>query len=411
MQIFSQRKYLIITFYIMCNIFLVSCNLVGNSDEISYTVSGTVGIMIEQDVKPLENATVIISNKKDTTDELGLYNISEIKKGTYTVAILYKNLDTMFVSLSVEGEHEKINRDLFVSPNIEGNRTLEGRTVVRINNTFGAITGVPDVKVDIYELINEYKIFTQTVTTGEDGYFRLENLTTEKKEFVYTQELIVDEIVEIDPNNLEFGGEAHEFGNVCGENCSIMKNTELEPNEIRDEYISLEVNNSWQYDYHLSSNRPNTVDIYSGKAVWTVTKVDNEESKKTYWIEEILNGEYTIQGDGCSGHDSFEKKEIPIENDTLIFTIDEFENGELNFNFQFREQACSSLEYYYRNYSNGLDLKRFYSPLFEEEIEIRDWGEHLMVDAIIVKDLGIKRLEIRNTPSNSGAYFLIELEN
>jgi len=382
---------------------LSSCSTLSSDQAKLVDVYGTITLANDENNIPLNKALIIISDKWDSTDQNGKYRIDDLVEGEYIASILYNDSDTIKVQINVSVEQDSLEIPISIFPTKKGQDGIFG-TIVYMN------LPVPDVDIKIYDVINGTKILVRTGKTDLNGYFNVTELNDRLKEIHfshgYLEEYIVDGYIKYMGNV----GSADCFDtNLNGACIADLKVIEMYQNEIVWDYFPIGKDSSFSFNYQMGSNRANSYDAYSGEIEWTVTDVNIVSEKHIYSIREVFNGTYSITGPDCKGNDSFETKTIELKNDTLAFSIEINNDGEIDINYPFRELGCADLSYYYDTYANGTDLRRYYSPLIgENEFEFTNYGEALNTNAILIRDKGIKKLSISETPHNSGSYFIIE---
>lgn len=383
---------------------LISSCSTTNSDQTKLVdVYGTITLANDENNTPLNKALIIISDKWDSTDKDGKYRIDDLVEGEYIASILYNDSDTIKVQINVSGEQDSLEIPISIFPTKKGQDGIFG-TIVYMN------LPVPDVDIKIYDVINGTKILVNTGKTDRDGFFRITELNDRLKEMNFSHEYLDEYTLEGYIKNMGYIASADCFDiNLNGACIANLKRIEMKENEVVWDYFPIGKDSSFSFSYQMGSNRANSYDAYYGEIEWTVTDVNIVSEKHIYSIQEVFNGTYSITGPDCKGNDSYETKTIELKKDTLAFSIEINNDGEIDINYPFRELGCSDLSYYYDNYANGTDLRRYYSPLIgENEFEFTNYGEALITVANLIKDKGIKKLSISETPHNSGSYFIIE---
>ncbi len=380
-----------------------SCSTISSDQAKLVDVYGTITLANDENNIPLNNALIIISDKWDSTDQDGKYRIDDLVEGEYIASILYSDSDTILVPINVSGDLDSLEIPLNIYPIKKGD-----------DGIYGTITymdiPVQNVEIKIFDVLNSTKILVNTDKTDQNGFFRITELNDRLKEINFSHEYLDEYTLEGYIKNMGYVASADCFDtNLNGACIADLMTIEMKENDIVWDYFPIGKDSSFIFKYQMGSNRANSYDAYYGEIEWTVTDINIVGEKHIYSIREVFNGTYSITGPDCNGNDSFETKTIELKNDTLAFPIEINKDGEIDINYPFRELGCSDLSYYYDKYANGTDLRRYYSPIIgENEFEFTDYGDALITVANLIRDNGIKKLSISETPHNSGSYFIIE---
>ncbi len=380
-----------------------SCSTISSDQAKLVDVYGTITLTNDENNIPLNNALIIISDKWDSTDQDGKYRIDDLVEGEYIASILYSDSDTILVPINVSGDLDSLEIPLNIYPIKKGD-----------DGIYGTITymdiPVQNVEIKIFDVLNSTKILVNTGKTDQNGFFRITELNDRLKEINFSHEYLDEYTLEGYIKNMGYVASADCFDtNLNGACIANLNDIKMNQNEIVWDYFPIGKDSSLSFNYQMGSNRANSYDAYYGEIEWTVTDVNIVGEKNIYSIREVFYGTYSITGPDCNGNDSFETKTIELKNDTLAFPIEINKDGEIDINYPFRELGCSDLSYYYDTYANGTDLRRYYSPLIgENEFEFTNYGDALITNAILIRDKGLKKLSISETPHNSGSYFIIE---
>ncbi len=382
-----------------------SCKNITNSEEPKLiSVFGTVSLTTETESFPLYSVVVIISDKSDTTDKDGNYRIENLSEGDYIAQVIYSELDTAKVPISVSSEQNSIEIPLEILPEKNGEDGFFG-TIIYENKP------VENVEIKVYDILNGAKILVKTGKTNSEGTFSISGLNKRLKEIHFTHEYLEEHIIEGYIKDMGYVANADCFDANSNEACvSDFKELEMSKNDVVSDYFPIVVGDTWNYEYKMTSNRANSWDDYSGEAEWSVISVNNIEAKSIYSIQEIFNGTYSITGADCKGNDTFDTKTVELKNDTLAFTIEIDELGSIYIDYPFRELGCADLGSVYSSNSNTVELNRYYSPLIGDKVELEKYGSTLISEAWLTKDKGLTMLSVYETPHNSGSSFYIKMK-
>ncbi len=380
-----------------------SCKNITNSEEPKLiSIFGIVSFTSEAENFPLNSVVVIISDKSDTTDKDGNYRIENLSEGDYIAHIIYSDIDTAKVPISVSSEQNSIEIHLEILPEKIGEDGFFGTIV------YESIP-VENVEIKVYDILNGIKILAKTGKTDSLGSFSINGLNKRLKEIHFSHEYLEEHVIEGYIKDMGYVANADCFdANLNGACVSNFKELEMSGNDVVSDYFPIEVGDTWNYVYKMTSNRANSWDNYSGEAEWVVTNVNHTGVKSIYSIQENFNGSYSITGPDCKGNDTFDTKIVELNNDTLAFSIEIDELGSIYIDYPFRELGCADLGALYN--PNTVDLNRYYSPFIGDKIELNKYGSTLISQAWLSKNKGLTMLSVYETPHNSGSSFYIKIK-
>ena len=387
-------------YYILIIVAVSGCSLIdSDSREVNIKAVGTVNVLFENGAKRIaENAIVFIDSKFDTTDETGRYEIENLSNSIYEVKIAYADFDTLRTKLDLENARDSLYQDFFIYPDATGEDAFYGTM------KYGEFP-VEDVKINVYDLVNDTLIHVATTYSDKEGDYRVEGLTKRIKQITFTHQYF-------EPKNLygylKFLGTTPSADCYSENNpgpCIIeLENDQLVSNGIVSDYFPLEIGNKWEYEIESVSSYAFTFDTFIGVAVWEVTNMTKISSTTITNIKQTINGTYIKFGGDCGEPTYVQTPDtLIVQNRTHSFSIVEDE-GEFTFENEFYPMDCAS-----GKLSPSSLFKRFYVPIIPDTVQFSNGNG---ANVKLTKNVGINYYEgpyNRDTQGNHRYYINMSL--